>query len=324
MATILSQAEALLGPAVRVYPARGWAEFWCPFHDDARRQGRRGRPNLGVSLVDGHWRCLRCGAAGPSLAALARALGQDFSLEKRADSPLPPPPPRPIARLEEALGIARWALWNAPAAAAARAYLEARGIPEAIARAYGLGYGPAAPRVRAETLAAAREAGLVRKDGLWRWAGALVFPDPPVGPRAIQIRRVRAEPAGPKYQSWGRLERPYGAWRIRPGTRLLIAAEGVFDALALAAALEAEGLFPEAVPVATWGSSPSRAVLEALREWPRELWLIPDPDEAGEAWARRIRQERGKQLTRVLRPPEGLDPDEAIRAGWRPWKGGER
>lgn len=304
--SILGLAEALLGPAVRVYPGRGWAVFWCPLHGDARRQGRRGRPNLGVSLADGHWKCLRCGAAGPSLAALARAMGKELREDRPAirEHPAPPPSPPPVARLDEALGVARWALWNAESAAKARAYLVRRGISPAIVQAYGLGYGPAVPRVSAATARAAREAGLLRPDGTWAWAGSLVFPDPPVGPRAIQIRRLHPN-GSPKYQTWGRLERPYGAWRVRQETRLLVVVEGVFDALAMAMALEAEGLFPEAVPVATWGASPSRAVLEWLRAWPREVWAIPDPDEAGDAWARRIREMCGRRA-RVIRPPEGL------------------
>ena len=85
MSGILIQAEALLGPAVRIHPHRGWAEFWCPFHPDAARQGRRGRPNFGVSLVDGRWKCLRCGRSGPSLAALARELGKEIP-DRRAEA----------------------------------------------------------------------------------------------------------------------------------------------------------------------------------------------------------------------------------------------
>lgn len=313
---ILIQAEALLGPAVRVHPHRGWAEFWCPFHRDAAREGRRGRPNLGVSLADGHWKCLRCGAAGPSLAALARALGREAPRDRPEGARRPSrDEPPPVARLEEALAAARWALWNAAEAGPAREALARRGISPAMALDYGLGYGLSFPRVRPEALEAARAAGLVRR-GAWGWAGGIVFPDPPVGPRAIQVRHLR--PGAPKYQTWGRVERPYGAWRIRPATRLLIAVEGVFDALALAGALAAEGLLPEAVPVATYGASPARPVLEFLRGWRGELWLLPDPDEAGAEWARRIRAER-RGRTRIIPPPDGLDPDEAIRAGWRPW-----
>jgi len=316
-AGILSAAEALLGPAVRVHLHRGWAEFWCPFHQDAARRGRRGRPNFGVSLTDGHWKCLRCGASGPSLEALARALGKKVPDRRAIREEKRPAPAPPVARLEEALAAARWALWNAAEAQGARDHLARRGISPAIASAYGLGYGLAFPRVSRETLEAAQEAGLARGDGLWRWAGGVVLPDPPVGPRAIQVRHLR--PGAPKYQTWGRLERPFGAWRVRPTTRLVIAAEGVFDALALAGALEAEGLFPEAVAVATWGASPSRPVLEWLRDWRGELWLLPDGDEAGREWARRIGRERKGKATTVILPPDGLDPDEAIRSGWRPW-----
>ena len=37
---ILSAAEEILGPAVRVERHRSWAVFWCPFHNDSDRAGQ--------------------------------------------------------------------------------------------------------------------------------------------------------------------------------------------------------------------------------------------------------------------------------------------
>ena len=62
MDDILFAAEEILGPAVRVERHRDWAVFWCPFHNDSSRAGQGGHPNFGVHLVDGYWKCLRCGA----------------------------------------------------------------------------------------------------------------------------------------------------------------------------------------------------------------------------------------------------------------------
>jgi hypothetical protein len=58
MEDILSAAEELLGPAVRVETHRGWATFWCPFHGDKDRAGKGGKPNFGVNLTEGYWKCL--------------------------------------------------------------------------------------------------------------------------------------------------------------------------------------------------------------------------------------------------------------------------
>ena len=90
MEDILSAAEEILGPAVRVERHRDWAIFWCPFHGDEDRAGQGGHPNFGVHLVEGYWKCLRCGASGGSLNALRQKLGQDWTaacIGSAADTP---------------------------------------------------------------------------------------------------------------------------------------------------------------------------------------------------------------------------------------------
>ena len=74
MENILSAAEEILGTAVRVEDHRNWAIFWCPFHNDASREGEGGQPNFGVNLQSGYWKCLRCGASGGSLQDIAPTL----------------------------------------------------------------------------------------------------------------------------------------------------------------------------------------------------------------------------------------------------------
>jgi len=321
---ILALAEALLGQeAVRVYRHRGWAVFWCPFHPDAARRGRRGRPNFGVSLVDGHWKCLACGRAGPSLQALARELGKALPAgreraraERAERAPAPPPPP--VRRLDPLLGRLR-ELLLAPAGGAARAFLARRGVDTETARAYGLGYAPPdPPRVSPEVRRALAEAGIWPEGRRgWAWGNALVLAEPPVAPWAVQIRRL--EPGGrPKYQTWGQIRTPWGWWRVHPSaTAAVVVVEGMMDLLAFAAALARRGALPRVIPLATGGGG-SREALERLAGFRGEILLVPDPDEAGEAWARRIREALGRRPVRVERPPDGLDPDEALRAGWWP------
>jgi hypothetical protein len=94
---ILSEAIELLGSAVKVERHRGWAIFWCPFHADSTRQGEGGRPNFGVQLDQGFWKCLRCGASGPNLAALRRKLGGSAACPPNP-GPQPTPAPRGVGR----------------------------------------------------------------------------------------------------------------------------------------------------------------------------------------------------------------------------------
>ena len=49
---ILSAAEEILGPAVRVERHRDWAVFWCPFHNDSDRAGYGGQPCTSSKISD--------------------------------------------------------------------------------------------------------------------------------------------------------------------------------------------------------------------------------------------------------------------------------
>ena len=74
---ILSEAIQILGPPVKIEEHRGWAIWWCPFHQDAARSGKSKRPNFGINFAPdgGYWKCLRCGAHGPSLKKLRQQIG---------------------------------------------------------------------------------------------------------------------------------------------------------------------------------------------------------------------------------------------------------
>lgn len=52
-----------------------WAHIKCPSH----KGGYERRPSMGVSLVDGHFRCHACGASGGDIVALHQlATGMRF------------------------------------------------------------------------------------------------------------------------------------------------------------------------------------------------------------------------------------------------------
>ena len=75
---ILQLAEHLLGTHIGKINRRGWATFWCPFHDDEKQAGTTGLPNFGVNVDAGNWNCFRCGQKGGSIRSLYEALGEDF------------------------------------------------------------------------------------------------------------------------------------------------------------------------------------------------------------------------------------------------------
>ncbi len=314
---ILDQAIELLGPPVRIEKHRGWGIWWCPFHPDEERRGKRGRPNFGINLEKGYWRCFVCGASGPSLRALAAALGEGWK-------PQTLEPDRSKIRTLPSLSLIAYALAECRAAfrgSMAEYYVtvERRISPE-IAAVYGLGYGVPYPRVHKAVLEAGREARLVSRRGWWLWAGGVVYADPPTPPHLfIQVRHLRKKSPS-KYQTWGTLHRPGGSWLVSDDTEALIVTEGQFDMLALATVLYSQKLLGRVAPVYTAGGG-SAAQLEWLRTQARKgrkIYLIPDPDPGGDAWVERIRER--VRVAGVFRPPEGRDPDEAILMdGWWPF-----
>jgi DNA primase len=49
-------------------PRGEWAAIRCPVH----KRGGEHHPSLRVSLIDGHFRCMTCGAKGGDIVALHR------------------------------------------------------------------------------------------------------------------------------------------------------------------------------------------------------------------------------------------------------------
>jgi hypothetical protein len=327
MEDILSAAEEILGPAVRVETSRDWATFWCPFHNDANRKGQGGHPNFGVHLVNGYWKCLRCGASGGSLNALRLKLGQDWKPPVSALQPTHPQrPPSQVEMLDEAMSEARATVQRSPA----WTYLASRGLLPYTALVYGLGYGLPVPNVHHEIVEAATQSMLVRRDGTWLWAGGVVYADPPTHPSVMNVRYIPAEqlPKGtrnftpPKnHKTWGNRIQPLGSWRIRPATRTLVVLEGLFDLLITAQKIHELGRDADTVAVYTNGASPAAKMLQWFRDHGQyEYVLLRDPDPAGQEWTKilsdAIRGGGGK--VRTLKPPDQLDPDEAILSGWWP------
>jgi hypothetical protein len=170
-----------------------------------------------------------------------------------------------------------------------------------------------------DTFEKARRARLVGQKGHWLWAGGVVYADPLVQPVTLQVRHLRKE-ARKKYQTWGRLAQPLGAWRLKPSTQIVIAVEGLFDLLVFAQALH-DRQIETVIPVFTGGA----AVSWSMRRWFEAhnqvgYLLVPDPDEPGKEWAKTMRAtiRKNNGVSNTVQTPKGLDPDEAILQGWWP------
>lgn len=324
---ILQQAEELLGKAVKIESNRDWGIFWCPFHEDSARAGYGGRANFGVHLEKGYWSCLRCGAKGGSLRSLSIKLGKGWKPVHLTT--IPPVREEPASRttfLDEALAEARAHVQTSPA----WGYLAERGLSPYTSLVYGMGYGLPKPAVSRETIQAAYQSRLIMPKGVWLWAGAVVYADPPVRPTVINVRYLSAEklPAGTRpfapeknHRTWGSRVIPLGAWRIKPTTRLLVVVEGLFDMLVMAQEIKERGLDGEVTAVYTNGASPSARMLYWFSQNSQyEYLLVRDPDEAGVQWTAQVGKaiNDGGGRLRLATPPGELDPDEAILNGWWP------
>jgi hypothetical protein len=324
---ILSAAEEILGPAVRVERHRGWATFWCPFHNDSDRAGRGGHPNFGVHLTEGYWKCLRCKASGGSLKSLSYKLGKGWQPPISVALPTHSErPPTQVERLDEAMAEARANLQRSPA----WGYLAQRGLRPYTSLVYGLGYGLPVPAVHRNVIKAAEQSLTLRRDGTWLWAGGVVYADLPIRPTVLNVRYIPEEqlPKGTRsftskknHKTWGRRIQPLGAWRITGRTRTLVVLEGLFDMLVTAQKLHELGREADTVAVYTNGSSPSAKMLDWFRRHGRYKYiLIRDPDKAGQEWEESVSAaiRHGGAPIHCLCPPNTLDPDEAILSGWWP------
>jgi len=342
---ILAEASKILQSAPVIPPDhRGWAHWWCPFHGDSLRAGRGGRPNLGINIEIGYYKCLRCGESGPSLSHLSYKLGKGWRPDLSQSAAMDNYVGREIRTskvnlLDEALSVARSALLTSPA----MAYLQTRGVRQYTAMVYGLGYGDPAPYISKDTAMAAYDSRLVLKSGTWLWAGGVVYADPITRPTVVNVRYIPDEclPAGVRpfpieefHHTWGVRGAPLGSWRITNATRVLIVVEGLFDMLVGAQTVSERRLHPEVIAVYTNGASPAHRMLEwfTANATRFDFILIPDQDEAGlggfdekrkkpiPGWLQRITEaiDKGGGRLCVINTPNRMDPDEAFLTGWWP------
>ena len=288
----------------------------CPFHDDAE-------PSFFVDERDQHYHCFGCQAHGDIVDFVMRRERCTFrqAVERLTGLPAAPKAPARPARdrrerrwdrldldqqvlMNTAAALYRHSLWHEPRALA---YARARGLPDWLIRAGGLGFADGHSLetfLRRRTgLRLAQELGLLGPGGRERLAGRVVVPELRGGHCIWFIGRALEEaPGRPKYLALEG-ERPVLGQEQAAGRRQVFLVEGVFDFLSALA----WGL-PACCPCGT-RLPPERLGFLARA---RVVYGVFDGDDEGRAAATRFGTALGARW-RPLRLPEGMDLNDLAR-----------
>ncbi len=321
----------------------GKGDMWapCPFHQEKTA-------SFHVDDRKGFYYCFGCHAKGDAIGFVKETENVGFMeaieiLAREAGMPVPKASPQEQERadtrktladvMEQAVKFYRLQLHSAKAAEA-RAYLEKRGLPESTLERFEIGFASDARTALFEALTGKNipaeqiiEAGLCIKpdDGgkpYDRFRGRIMFPIRDARGRCIAFGGRAMDPnARAKYLNSnetplfdkGRSLYNHGPAREASGkANALIVAEGYMDVIALAQA----GFNHSVAPLGTAITENQLAMI--WRICPEPVIAL-DGDNAGIQAARRLIDlalpllEAGKSL-RFCILPEGLDPDDLIRA----------
>ena len=340
-----TQLSALVGRSVRLIRAgREW-KACCPFHDEKT-------PSFTLSDDKGFYHCFGCGAHGDAIRWLTDKQGLPFmeavkELAEAAGPELPAPDPRSRARAERAAGLhevmAAAQGWFTEQlggldGAAARAYLDRRGVSEATRREFGFGFAPDS-RARLKTAlkqfppALLVEAGLlIQPDSSTgsgqvgepydRFRGRLIIPIRDQRGRVIAFGGRILGSGEPKYLNspetplFDKGRTLFNLDRAGPASRAanrVLVVEGYMDVVACHQAGIAEAVAP-------LGTALTEGQLERLWRLSPAPLLCFDGDAAGQKAAARAALRAlphvgpGRSLAFVTLPA-GQDPDDLLRAG---------
>ncbi|KAB2890459.1 MAG: DNA primase [Desulfobulbaceae bacterium] len=312
----------------------------CPFHGEKT-------PSFTVHPGQQFFHCFGCGESGDVFSFLMKYHHLDFpsalkELARRYQIELPDKPRSAaeekmmrrrqamFAVNEKCAGIFGRFLVEAPGAAAARGYLERRGVGESIRDLFRIGYAPSTEVAGWEFLARQLEPGekqvaeelglLVRKDGggaYDRFRDRIVFPIFDVQGRVVGFGgRILGE-GQPKYMNspespvFNKSRALLGLFQQADAIRRLrqaIIVEGNFDLISLV-----ERGFGNVV--APLGTALTREQLRLLHRSAEEVILLFDGDTAGlKAAMRSAPLVFAEQMVgRVALLPSGHDPDTFVR-----------
>ena len=310
----------------------------CPFHAEKS-------PSFYVNDEKGFYHCFGCQQHGGAIDWMMQSQGMAFmdavkELATQAGMEVPAPDPRAARReeqratLHDVMAAAQeWFAANlrGSSGAAARAYLEQRGIGAGAISSFGFGYAPDERQALKQALSQFDEALLIEaglriavddKEPYDRFRGRLMLPIHDARGRVIAFggRIMQARDGVAKYLNspdtplFDKGRTLYNLHRAAPAARQagrIIVVEGYMDVVALAQAGIAEAVAP-------MGTALTEAQIELLWRHADKPVLCLDGDAAGQRAAMRA-AERALPLLRpghslqVARLPAGLDPDDLIR-----------
>jgi DNA primase len=334
----------VVGETVALKRAGSAYKGLCPFHAEKT-------PSFIVTPDRESWRCFGCGEGGDIFTFLMRRDGIDFreALARLAEkagvelSAQTAKEDRHRRRLREALEAAiawyREVLLQAGQAARARTYLEERGLtPETLER-FGIGYAPTTWDALTrrligrgftnDELSAAGLASPSSRGGVIdKFRGRIIIPIRDASGRAVGLGgRIMPGADGPKYLNspagplFDKSRTLYGLDLAKAAIRrekLTVIVEGYTDVMAAH-----QAGFTNVV--ASLGTALTRGQIELATRYADAIALAYDVDLAGEAATQRgLLEELGPDQSvskvRVVRIPDGKDPDELIRRDPDAWR----
>ncbi|MEW9853937.1 DNA primase [Novosphingobium rhizovicinum] len=335
--------SALIGRTTRLQKAGREFKACCPFHNEKS-------PSFTVNDEKGFYHCFGCGAHGDAIRWMTDHQGLAFmdavkELAAEAGMDVPAPDPRAARAAEkrdtlhDVMAAAQaWFASNltAPEGAEARAYLATRGFDAHTIERFGFGYAPEGRQALSGALSRFPSAMLIDaglriavddKEPYDRFRGRLMLPIEDARGRVIAFGgRILAQEKtdAPKYLNspdtplFDKGRTLYNLHRAAPACRSsgrMIVVEGYMDVIALAAAGIGECVAP-------LGTALTEHQIELLWRHAETPILCFDGDTAGQraamrALTRALPLLKPAHSLRIVRLPEGLDPDDLLRSKGR-------
>ncbi|MBB3939936.1 DNA primase [Novosphingobium fluoreni] len=336
--------SALIGRTVRLTKAGNEFKACCPFHNEKT-------PSFHVNDAKGFYHCFGCSAHGDAIRWMTDHQGlafmdavKELAAEAGMDVPAPDPHQARAAEKRDSLhdvmaAAQEWFVSQlaAPEGEAARAYLATRGFDAHTVQRFGFGFAPEGRQALKGALSRFPEAMLIEaglrivvddKDPYDRFRGRLMLPIEDTRGRVIAFGGrilAKGKTDAPKYLNspdtplFDKGRTLYNLHRAAPAARQsgrMIVVEGYMDVIALAAAGIAECVAP-------LGTALTEPHIEMLWRHVETPILCFDGDAAGQraamrAVTRALPLLRPAHSLRIVRLPEGLDPDDLLKAKGRP------
>ncbi len=331
--------SALIGRSTRLQKAGREFKACCPFHNEKS-------PSFTVNDEKGFYHCFGCGAHGDAIRWMTDHQGLSFmdavkELAAEAGMDVPAPDPRAAKAAEkrdtlhDVMAAAQgWFVQNlsSPGGESARAYLATRGFDAHTLQRFGFGYAPEGRQAMKEALSKFPEAKLVEaglrievenRDPYDRFRGRLMLPIEDARGRVIAFGGrilTKEKTDAPKYLNspdtplFDKGRTLYNLHRAAPAARQsgrMVVVEGYMDVVAMAAAGIGECVAP-------LGTALTEQQIEMLWRHVEMPILCFDGDTAGQraamrAVTRALPLLRPAHSLRIVRLPEGLDPDDLIK-----------